>query len=454
MASKPSIPSSPLAGIGATWWLLLMGAWLGVALVKLGNPVILDDKVQAPSGVLEWMFQPWPLRWGWTILGVVVALGVVFRQLRLKNCRSFWFWAPALWLLWQCAAASTTVDQTLTQVTLAHFAVCTLLFYLGVSGHRLENSAKASFLWGLLLGFLFVLWIGLDQHFGGLEATRKLIKEQPGWENLPKEYLKRINSDRIFATLVYPNALAGAILLLLPVMLWAVLRRLYRYSFVFRSVAVGMLAYLGAACLVWSGSKAGWLLAFVLIAVWLWHLDWLSRYRGIIVAIVGILGVCLFFVKYSSYFQRGATSVGARMDYWNAGMRTFFQRPVFGSGPGTFSVMYRAAKSPESEMALLAHNDFLQQGSDSGVIGFLLYLFVFPAGVIRLYRQSRRDHQTFALWLGLLGWTLQGFVEFGLYIPALSSTAFFFLGWLQGMEPSTESGQTRFDTEMTKRSKS
>jgi len=36
----------------------------------------------------------------------------------------------------------------------------------------------------------------------------------------------------------------------------------------------------------------------------------------------------------------------------------------------------------------------------------------------------------FALWLGLLGWALQGLVEFGLYIPALAWPAFTFLGLL------------------------
>jgi hypothetical protein len=31
------------------------------------------------------------------------------------------------------------------------------------------------------------------------------------------EFIKKMNSDRIFSTLFYPNALAGALLLILPV---------------------------------------------------------------------------------------------------------------------------------------------------------------------------------------------------------------------------------------------
>jgi hypothetical protein len=36
----------------------------------------------------------------------------------------------------------------------------------------------------------------------------------------------------------------------------------------------------------------------------------------------------------------------------------------------------------------------------------------------------------FPVWLGLFGWAMQEFVEFGLYIPALAWTAFFLFGWL------------------------
>ena len=36
----------------------------------------------------------------------------------------------------------------------------------------------------------------------------------------------------------------------------------------------------------------------------------------------------------------------------------------------------------------------------------------------------------FSVWLGLLGYALQGLMEFGLYIPALAWTAFRLAGWL------------------------
>jgi hypothetical protein len=45
----------------------------------------------------------------------------------------------------------------------------------------------------------------------------------------------------------------------------------------------------------------------------------------------------------------------------------------------------------------------------------------------------------FAVWLGVLGWALQGLLEFDLYIPALAWPALTLLGWLLGRTRSTPS---------------
>ena len=130
------------------------------------------------------------------------------------------------------------------------------------------------------------------------------------------------------------------------------------------------------------------------------------------------------------------------------------EKPVFGTGPGTFAIAYQKVKRPESEMARLVHNDYLEQASDSGVPGFVAYAVFIGAALAWSFPRAggarsagSDDWQTFAVWLGLLGWALQGFVEFGLYLPALAWPAFTLLGWLlgrkrpvRGLDPATHSG--------------
>lgn len=83
-------------------------------------------------------------------------------------------------------------------------------------------------------------------------------------------------------------------------------------------------------------------------------------------------------------------------------------------------------------MARLVHNDYLEQFSDSGLVGGALYLAWITLLMATLAKGLGRVRTplAFALFLGLAGWFAQGLVEFGLYIPALAWIAFTLAGTL------------------------
>ena len=293
---------------------------------------------------------------------------------------------------------------------------------------RIQNLTA---LWtALLIAFVIILVTGLEQHFGGLEATRQFVQSQPDWQKLPRAFLKKLASNRIYGTLFYPNALAGALLLFTPVLLTFALNVPTRAEL--RWALAGTIAAGALACLYWSGSKAGWLIALVVGLIAWMHSSMTKRVKWLVMLGVLLAGVGGFAVKYAGYFEKGAPSLGARFDYWQAAVRIVAMRPIVGSGPGTFSVLYRQLKSPEAEMARLAHNDYLEQASDSGLPGLVLYGALILASLVLLRPRpaESREWTRFAVWLGLLGWSLQSLVEFGLYVPALAWPVFVFLGWL------------------------
>lgn len=409
-----------------------LGALLGLSLLKFGNPVILDRLVEKPGAVAEFLFSPWPVVWGYLLLAVVMVLGVRVARFR-TSVPGVILSLPLVWLGWQLLAAIGTVDTQLTQATLPHFAACVACFYLGVFSLR-GGGASLAFWMPLIVSLACVLWMGFDQHFGGLEAVRRWVYEQPNWQQLAPDYLRRIQTNRIFATLFYPNALAGVILLLGPAVLVTVGRICARRSNIVRGVVVGWLVYAALACLYWSGSKSAWLIAVLVASLALLHRPLEPRVkRGLIVGLV-VLALAGFAFRFSGYFQRGAPSAVARLDYWQAAGRTALAHPWLGTGPGTFAVPYRQLKRPEAEMTRLVHNDYLQQASDSGFVGALAYAAFLGGSLARLRRGCATDPLRFAVWLGLVGWACQSCVEFGLYIPALSWLPFALLGWLWSVE--------------------
>src|ERR1017187_2021389 len=237
-------------------------------------------------------------------------------------------------------------------------------------------------------------------------------------KELPPEYLKRISSDRIFSTLLYPNALAGALLLLLPATLAALWQPRRLLTAAARWFLIGSVGTAGLACLYWSGSKGGWLLMLAMGIVALLRVPFSRRLKLAVVVGVLVIGLAGFFWRHAGFFQKGATSVSARFDYWRAAPETVKGKPVFGTGPGAVPVAYQKIKRPESEMARLVHNDYLEQASDSGVPGLLAYALFIVTAVAWSFPKAGKtaatgseDWLVFSVWLGGLGWSLQSLVE-------------------------------------------
>jgi O-antigen ligase len=291
----------------------------------------------------------------------------------------------------------------------------------------------------MALALCWAMRAGIEQHCGGLEATRKMIASSsmadidPRWLTDP-EYLARINSNRIFGTFGNPNTLAGGIVLLLPLTLVFLWRLTPKVRDSIRILFVLILGGCGLSCLYWSGSKAGWLVALVVGLVALGHSTLPWKWKRALIYAVLVAGVAGFAFKYSAYFHKERNSVGARFAYWRAALVVINRHPLFGTGPGTFQIPYAQIKRPGDEMSKLCHNDFLEQASDSGVVAGLSYTGMVFAILLVLYRYTTQRTPTnwldFAIWLGVFGLWLHSVVDFHLYVAALACPLFFLCGWL------------------------
>jgi hypothetical protein len=517
MKVQPRSKTVPPAPQVARDWRLnffaaVSGAFMGLCLLKFGNPIVMEKYFAPPATIYNWVLTSWKATLGWKLLGVVTVVG--FFAVRRRTDLPRWLIAlPLVWLLWQCLAATRSIDPVLTKPTLAHFLGCTVCFYLGALALGRSRSLGL-FSVGLAIGFLFVLGSGFEQHFGGLEESKhyffayfypaptnsisdiyqqglieektnrnyaaaigdyqaviaktdshdqffatvnfrvaecyrkqgltneaaalqeRIRREYPDqWQALvlseQPAYLKKMAGKRIFATLFYPNTLAGVILMVLPVVLGVVWSAREHFTLGARRFLVGLIGLSSLLCLYWSGSKGGWLIILVIALVGSLFLPLKRQFKVLFVVGGLIVGLAGFGLKYAGFFEQGATSVVARFDYWRAAARICLSAPVFGTGPGTFAKAYERIKKPESEMARVTHNDYLEQGSDSGVVGLVSFTALVVGTLTIAFRKGfGTDWVRLGVWLGVLGWAIQSTVEFGLYIPAVGWLAFCLMGWL------------------------
>ena len=462
---------------------LAFGLFLGLAILKFGNPVILDQKIFPPDSLSEYWSDSWPTHWAnWIFLPLVAIGGLLIISspgtpspqpagMRQRRWLRWLFILPLLWFGWQMISSTQTVDADLTATTLWQFFGCVACYFIGA--FLLRNPRLLHFLLaGILAGFLICLVRSLEQRIEFPQSERFLLEGQrTGWTNAPPDMMLELRRDqtiiitngvdvinpallarfakgRVMGTLVYPNALAGIILLLFPVSLVLAFNQTKNLRPIIRGLAIAMTVALGSLALYWSGSKFGWLIAMLIGGLCLFRLRWPMKLKITTLIVVAVLGLGVFAIRFHTYFANGATSATARLDYWRAAVQTTGSHPLFGTGPGTFQRPYAKLKSPESEMARLAHNDYLEQFSDSGLPGGILYSLWIVAGLLFVGQNLwKSENQTiFAIFLGLLGWFIQGLGEFELFIPALAWIAFVLLGCLLRLPKAEESSRAGRET--------
>ena len=109
----------------------LFGAFLGLALLKFGNPPIMEKYTTTPEDIYQVIFaSPWPIGWAYVMIGGLVVAGLF--AVRWRPAAPLWIVGLALaWLGWQILAGSRSVDPALSAPTVRHFAACVICFLLG-----------------------------------------------------------------------------------------------------------------------------------------------------------------------------------------------------------------------------------------------------------------------------------------------------------------------------------
>ena len=421
--------------------LINIALWLLVFLlpVKFGGLVLLPDR---PANFAEWCFSRWPLELAvvFVFVWAAAAIGAVWR--RRGMALGGWAWLPLVWFAAQWLSASVSPWPPRAWSVAAFFSVATVFFFIG--WWPAENERRYQTMLGALAAATAVVCAAaLHQHFGGFEEALRYARQHP--ESVPPEIRAnlaavqgKLAQGRVFGTLFYSNTLAGYLILVgAPVCcwLWRFLRE--RKEGGERAVRVASVALTAAFaamvlwCLLLTRSKGGFAMLVLALAGGLalcGRVDW--RWRAGALAALLTVGAAFFGVQGA---RRGTETLEARGDYWRAGVAMIVEQPWLGGGPGTFGIRYVERRRPDAEPTRLAHNNFLQQWTDSGVAGFASFAALWIGALWRGARRLRAvpvDPLAWATWVGLAAWTGHNLVDFDLYVAAVAWPAFLMAGWM------------------------
>lgn len=344
--------------------------------LKFGSLAVLPEATSFyPGDLFSWLIINWPAHSFGIFSGVALfAALVVFapgmRPLRTSGGATALLWSFGLVLVsligWINAA---TIDYAVGEtIHLAGIGAYVLAVRLWL---RNRPEERRWFCAALAAGACWLIYSGLSQYFVGFAETREFVEKQIA-EGIPISHVMvaKINDDRVFATFVSCNVLAGYLLLLLPVTLYAV----WRFAGHFEPVRLSRILLCGlvfsglAAVLLLTRSRAAFLAALLTAGAFAMTLPKRRIYRCIpvIVLALAIVGGAIYIHRAG----RGFGSMAERVDYLRSSVKMIAEKPLAGHGWGGFFYRHMELKTTGTdESAHDPHNLVMAFASQTGVIG-------------------------------------------------------------------------------------
>ncbi len=333
----------------------------------------------------------------------------------------------------------SSVNSAVSLNFIYRFMSYVLLFFLVTNNLRTQE-ARRVVIFALFLSTSLVCIYGIYQYFHGLEETRNIVAKFYSNE-YPPEFMMRLGTDKAFSTFVFPPALAGFLLLVMPLSI--------SMSFVtrslFKKIFYGFVSLLIFFCLILTFSKGGWLSALlsmlVFIFIWLTVIRGAGKYKVIIGVVLSILVFALLIVFNclpQASFSGFIGSFDVRLGYWKSVPSMVKDYFLLGSGPGTFGTIYSKYRLLLGRETQMAHNNYLQVLVETGVVGLLAFLWIWIRFLKRGYKLIIIGEEDRILILGcfagVIGFMIHSFVDFGFYVPGITMIVLVFLGLIEVRE--------------------
>ncbi|MFC1892056.1 O-antigen ligase family protein [Thermodesulfobacteriota bacterium] len=292
------------------------------------------------------------------------------------------------------------------------------IFYLTI--HTFNTRRRLRGLIYLIIGIaVFLSIFGLFKKFG--------MNPFPWWDYGDIRY----HPLALSSTYGNQNHLAGYMEMVLPLVLGLLL-------FGYNTGKLFILAYFSLlilVALILSLSRGGWigiLLGLSFMAVMLLSSSYFKRKKLLISAIVGAVFLALIVLASTPVVEEFRTlaekdqtpSIYGRTKIWGGVLDMIEDYPVIGSGPGTFSTIFTRYQPPGmSARFFMAHNDYLQFVSETGLILIPIIMWVIVAlyrnGFKKLRNPSRLvQGTTLGAMTGITAMLVHSIVDFNLHIPA------------------------------------
>lgn len=370
------------------------------------------------------------------LLGLPFLNYVIVRRQKIVTNRIFFLMVLYLCVLLVSAAFSTNPGLSIDRI-ISFVVEGIVLYFLIINAVRTTSIVRWG-IWAIVLAGLFMGSISLyqeitgdyDNDFGGLAKVKTSEVDTGEVDQFGKDIKRR----RLSGTIGSKNRYAQIMVVLLPfalMLIWS------ERNWGLRLLAAVACVPIVAGALLTFSRGAGLSIIFTIIMMMLLRI--VKPWHFILVAVMGYLLIIAVIPEYiyrmstvvdlesiaEGNVQDAGGSIRSRSNVNLATFNIFLDHPLLGTGPGQtnqytsaygneIGTYYRAIDSTRR-----AHNMFLEELSDTGVIGFVLFMSM---PVITMYQVWKVRQYAIVKQRQALSYTAAGFF---LAIMAYMATAMF-----------------------------
>lgn len=326
-----------------------------------------------------------------------------------KFCSSKFFIAVAVYSFVCLLSMIPAVSKTAVIAELFRFWTYIFLLFVIISYVDDVKEVKGIILL-LLVSVSISGVIGLYQFFSGV---KKFIDTTIGGEG------------RVYSTFVNPNYWGAFVnLMIFPVMMLAIKKVKHYWAFYLMTLLLLVNLIISYTRGSWVGFGIG-LLLFVAIFSW-----------KLIIPVILISPAALLIQnirkRFFSIFDVKSWSIVERFRLWKTGLSMFKDHPILGVGNGNYLLRYNEyiKKHPElniGKQSFSVHNSYIKVLCETGILGFIPYLFVnvFYAGqLLSIYRKSENNlskYMAAAYICSISSYLFQNFTNNMFFIPQVNA---------------------------------
>ncbi|MEW6075187.1 MAG: O-antigen ligase family protein [Candidatus Omnitrophota bacterium] len=271
-----------------------------------------------------------------------------------------------------------------------------LLFFFAASLDFKEQSVTIK---TIVLSACVIGGLAIYQYFFSFDRLLNYLAQNPNTAPFALDYIER---RRVFFPFVTPNALAGYLIMTMPL-------------FFINTAQKKWCASLPCIALLLTKSIGAFLTLCVVLTPYLYR-KWQSRRKFFfsLCILCALIGISFYLrTKTAYYHAQPAFSVFMRLGYWENTLSLVKTHLLAGIGPGTFKI-------PGS---LYAHNSYLQFMAETGIFGLFSFLWLVTIIIkenIRSLRSSISPAEASLFLMANAAFLIHNIVDFTFFLPEVA----------------------------------